>query len=134
MRNKTENACGCSYNPSVGLDIFSDNHGGKENTFMFDLPVTKSITRILDFNVGLSGSISSYKTDTANIDNTIYYVTPSLAFKTPNIKIIAGFSPSWDNSIFNLLPNITADAKIMKRNLFYRLDGLVIITKQRMNH
>jgi hypothetical protein len=117
LRNKTENAYGISYNPSVGLDIFSDNHGGKENTFMFDLPVTKSITRILDFNVGLSGSISNYKTDTANIDNTIYYVTPSLAFKTPNIKIIAGFSPSWDNSTFNLLPNITADAKINEEKL-----------------
>jgi hypothetical protein len=112
LRNKTENVYGINYNPSVGLDIFTDNHDGKENTFMFDLPVTKSITRMLDFNVGLSGSISSYKADTTNINNTIYYVTPSLAFKTPNVKVVAGFTPSWSNGTFTLLPNFTLDAKL----------------------
>jgi hypothetical protein len=112
LRNKTENAYGINYNPSVGLDIFTDNHDGKENTFMFDLPVTKSITKMFDFNVGLSGSISSYKADTTNINNTIYYVTPSLAFKTPNVKVVAGFTPSWSNGTFTLLPNFTLDAKL----------------------
>lgn len=112
LRNKTMNSYGISYDPSLSLDIFNDNHDGKENTFGFDLPVTKSITRILDFNVGLTGSVSSYRAPAKSIDNTIYYVTPSLAFKTPNIKIVAGFTPSWDNSTFNLLPNFTVDAKI----------------------
>ena len=112
LRNKTENNLGINYNPSVSLDLFTDNHSGKENTFAFDLPVTKSITSILDFNVGLTGSVSSYSAPGVSIDNTIYYVTPSLAFKTPNIKIVGGFTPSWDNSAFNLLPNFTIDAKI----------------------
>ncbi|HEY2728099.1 MAG TPA: hypothetical protein VGI61_13060, partial [Parafilimonas sp.] len=112
LRNKTENSFGIDYNPSVSLDLFTDNHSGKENTFAFDLPVTKSITNILDFNVALTGSVSSYSAPGVSIDNTIYYVTPSLAFKTPNIKIVGGFTPSWDNSTFNLLPNFTLDAKI----------------------
>ena len=112
LRNKTENSFGIDYNPSVSLDLFTDNHSGKENTFAFDLPVTKSITSILDFNVALTGSVSSYSAPGISIDNTIYYVTPSLAFKTPNIKIVGGFTPSWDNSTFNLLPNFTLDAKI----------------------
>ena len=112
LRNKTENSFGIDYNPSVSLDLFTDNHSGKENTFAFDLPVTKSITSILDFNVALTGSVSSYRAPGLSIDNTIYYVTPSLAFKTPNIKIVGGFTPSWDNSTFNLLPNFTVDAKI----------------------
>lgn len=112
LRNKTENRFGINYNPSASLDLFTDNHSGKENTFAFDLPVTKSITSILDFNVALNGSVSSYRAPGLNIDNTIYYVSPSLAFKTPNIKIVGGFTPSWDNSTFNLLPNFTLDAKI----------------------
>ena len=112
LRNKTENAYGINYNPSIGIDIFSDNRGVKENTFMFDLPVTKSITRILDFNIGLSGSINSYKNDTISIDNTIYYASPALVFKTPNVKITGGFSPSWSNKAFTLLPNFTAEAKL----------------------
>ncbi len=112
LRNKTVNSYGISYNPSVSLDLFGDNRNGKEDNFAFDLPVTKSITDILDFNVGLSGDVTSYKTDTVSIDNTIYTVTPSLSFKTPNVKIMAGFSPSWSNSTFNLLPNFTLDVKI----------------------
>jgi hypothetical protein len=120
LRNKTENRFGIDYNPSVSLDLFTDNHSGKENTFAFDLPVTKSITSILDFNVGLSGNVSSYSAPNISIDNTIYYVTPSLAFKTPNIKIIGGFTPSWDNSTFNLLPNFTIDAKINEEKFIFQ--------------
>ena len=112
FRNKTENAYGINYNPSAGFDLFGDNHNGKENTFLFDLPVTKSITRILDFNVGASGSFSRYSADTTTINNTIFLVAPALAFKTPNAKIIAGFTPSWNNSNFTLLPNFTADIKL----------------------
>ena len=112
LRNKTENAYGINYNPSVAIDIFSDNHSGKENTLMFDLPVSKSITKILDFNIGFSGVVNSFKGDTTDISNTIYYFTPSLTFKTPNVKITAGFTPSWSNSNFTLLPNFTADAKL----------------------
>lgn len=112
LRNKTINNFGLSYNPSVSIDLFTDNHSGKENTFAFDLPVTKSITRIFDLNVGLNGSVSSYNAPGVNISNTIYYVTPSLTFKTPNIKLVGGFTPSWDNSDFHLLPNFTLDAKI----------------------
>ena len=106
LRNKTNNAYGINYNPSVAIDIFTDNHSGKENTFVFDLPVTKSITKILDFNVGLSRKCEQLQTDTLSIDNTIYYVDPSLTFKTPNIKIVAGFTPSWDNSNFHLLAKL----------------------------
>jgi len=112
LRNKTVNSYGISYNPSIQLDVFTDNHAGKENTFMFDLPVTKSITKIFDFNIALSGNVSSYKIPDLSIDNTVYYVTPSISFKTPNVKLIAGFTPSWDNRTFNLLPNFTVDAKL----------------------
>lgn len=112
LRNKTENRFGISYNPTISLDLFTDNHSGKENTFAFELPITKSITNILDFNVGLTGSVTSYNAPGVAIDNVIYYVTPSLTFKTPNVRIVGGFTPSWDNSTFNLLPNFTVDAKV----------------------
>jgi hypothetical protein len=112
LRNKTENTFGINYNPSAGFDLFGDNHNGKENTFMFDVPVTKSITRILDFNMGLSGSFSNFKSDTTNIKNTIFYVSPALVFKTPNAKLVAGLTPSWSNNSFLLLPDFTADIKL----------------------
>lgn len=112
VRNKVENAFGVDYNPSVGFDIFGDDNSGKENTFMFDAPVSKSITDKLDFNVALSGSFSRFKADTTNINNSLFLVSPSVTFKTTTANIVAGITPSWNNSSFALLPNFTADVKL----------------------
>lgn len=112
VRNKQENAFGINYNPFVAIDIFGDNHDGRENTLSFDLPASKSITKNFDVNLGIAGIINSYKTDTTDISNTIYYVTPSVTYKSTNLKITAGFTPSWSNSDFSLLPNFTADIKL----------------------
>lgn len=112
VRNKIKNDFGIDYNPSVGFNAFGDNHNGKEITFMYDVPVTKSITDVFDFNVGINGSFSRFNGDTVTIKNSIFNVEPSLAYKTSNIKIVAGLTPSWSNSTFNLLPNFTADVKL----------------------
>lgn len=112
VRNKVENDFGINYNPSVAFNAFGDNHNGKENTFMFDVPITKSIINNLDFNIGANGSFSRFSSDTVTIKNTIFYVSPSLIYKTSNLKLVAGFSPSWSNNVFNLLPNFTADVKL----------------------
>lgn len=112
VRNKIKNDFGIDYNPSVGFNAFGDNHNGKEMTFMYDVPVTKSITDVFDFNVGVNGSFSRFSGDTVTIKNSIFNVEPSLAYKTSNIKIVAGLTPSWSNSTFNLLPNFTADVKL----------------------
>ena len=112
VRNKVKNEFGIDYNPSVAFNAFGDNHNGKEMKLMLDAPVTKSITRILDFNVDINGNFSKFTGDTTSINNSIFYVEPSLAFKTPNAKIVAGLTPSWNNSTFSLLPNFTADVKL----------------------
>ncbi len=113
LRNKTQNTAGINYNPNISLGLFQDNHGGKENTFSFSAPMSKSFTKALVFNLGLSADITSYKSDSAGtINNNIYYLTPAVEFKTPNFKLVAGITPSWDNSTFNFLPNISAEAKL----------------------
>ncbi|MFT4152571.1 hypothetical protein [Parafilimonas sp.] len=112
LRNKIKNDFGIDYNPSIGFNAFGDNHSGKEFTFMYDVPVTKSITDVFDFNVGINGSFSRFNGDTVTIKNSIFNVEPSLAYKTSNIKIVAGLTPSWNKSEFSLLPNFTADVKL----------------------
>lgn len=112
LRNKMQNAAAVDYNPMVGVNIFTDNHNGRENTLMFDLPITKTVLKILSFNVGLHGNVTHYKSDSGEIDNNLYYISPSIAFKTPNLSFVAGFTPSWDNSTFYWLPNFKADIKV----------------------
>jgi hypothetical protein len=51
------------------------------------------------------------------INNNLYYINPSIQFKTPNVKINAGIQPTWDNTQFSLLPDLTAEAKFSEINL-----------------
>jgi hypothetical protein len=111
LRNKDANA-GFTYSPSLGIEIFNDNKSGNETDFSFALPVSKSFGKIFGLAVGLYGDVTSLKTPANTYDNNLFYLTPAFQFKTPNLKVNAGFTPSWDNSVFNLLPNFTAEAKV----------------------
>ena len=112
LRNKVENAAGVSYSPGVALTLFNDNHGASESNFIIKAPISKSFGKIFAFDVGLTADITSYKSDTSSIDNTLYYLTPAIQFKTPNFKATAGIIPSWDNNIFVMLPDFSIEAKV----------------------
>src|SRR3954469_23521874 len=113
VRNKIQNAAGVNYNPNISLNLFQDNHGANESNFVFNVPMSKSFTKILTFDLGLTGDVTTYKSDTSgSITNTLYYITPAVQFKTPNFTLVAGVTPSWDNNVFNFLPNISAEAKL----------------------
>ena len=113
LRNKTQNSAGISYNPGISLSMFQDNHGSTESNFIINAPMSKSFGRIFAFNLGLNADITTYKSDSAGtVNNNLYSLTPAIQFKTPNFKVIAGVSPTWDNDILSFLPNITAEAKI----------------------
>lgn len=112
LRNKKENEAGVDYNPSIGLTMFNDNRGGKESNFIIDAPLSKTFGKIFAFNLGLTADITSYKSDSGDVNNNLYYLTPSLQFNTPNFKLVAGIKPTWDNGVFSMLPNVTAEAKI----------------------
>lgn len=113
LRNKTENAAGLSYNPSLSLNLFSDNHGSSESNFVLNAPVSKSIVKIFSFDLGLTADITTYKSDSAGtVNNNLYTLTPALVFKTPNFKLVTGITPSWDNEIFAMLPNFSAEVRL----------------------
>ena len=112
LRNKVENAAGVSYNPGMSLSLFQDTRGANESNFIIKAPINKSFGKIFAFDIGLTADITSYKSDTSAIDNNLYYLTPAVQFKTPNFKVTAGIIPSWDNNIFAMLPNFSAEAKV----------------------
>lgn len=112
IRNKAVNAFGINYNPSIQFDVFTDNRNGKENNFLLNAPVSKTIGRLFTFNLALVADLTKYTTDSASISNNLFYLTPALQFNTPNFKLNAGFTPAWDNEVFKLLPNFTVEAKL----------------------
>ncbi len=121
LRNKDVNAP-LSYNPAIGLEFFNDNHSGVETTLSFDAPVSKDITRMFAFNVGLHGSLTNLKTQAnSKIKNNLFWLDPAVQFKTPNLVINAGFNPTWDNSVFIWQPNFWANAKLRDEKFVLQL-------------
>ena len=113
FRNKTVNAYGISYNPSVDVNFFQDNNKGKETTVLVNSPLSKTFGKVFGFNLGFVADVTTLKRfDGSKTKNNLYYITPEILFKSPNFNFTGGFIPSWDNQKFNLLPNFNILVKM----------------------
>ncbi|MDB5193902.1 MAG: TonB-dependent receptor [Segetibacter sp.] len=113
LRNKAVNQFGISYDPTLSLNLFGDNHRGSETNLVLNAPLTKTFGKAFGFNIGFTADLNKFKTGKGTtIKNNLYYLVPAVLLKTPNFKLNAGFTPSWDNQTFNLLPNFTVDMKV----------------------
>ena len=101
---------GLSYSPLLKINVFTDNLKNTESNTVLDLPLQKTIGKVFGVNLGLNFDLTrlSPKGKSA-INNTMYSISPSILFKTPNINLQAGIRPSWDNKVFKMFPNIMAD-------------------------
>ncbi len=106
--NKTE--FGLTYWPEVTIDIFSDNLKNSESNTVLNLPLQKSIGKEWAVNLGITFDLTrlSPKNKTT-FNNTMYYISPSVLYKTSKINVQAGIRPSWDNKTFKMFPNVLAD-------------------------
>jgi hypothetical protein len=108
--NKTE--FGLSYSPQVSIDIFSDNLKNNESNTVVNLPLEKTIGKEFAVDLGLTFDLTrlSPKNKSANtINNTMYFISPSVLYKKSNLNLQVGIRPSWDNKSFKMFPNILAD-------------------------
>jgi hypothetical protein len=121
LQNKAANAFGITYHPQISAWRFFDNHEAYENTFMIKAPLNKSFGKIYSFDLGITADISTTTFPSIPnplvLKNNLYYLNPSIIFKTPNFKLNAGIQPSWDNKSFSMLPNLTVEAKLTDVNL-----------------
>jgi hypothetical protein len=112
VQNKVPNEYGITYHPSIAASFFSDARHATEFDFVGKVPINKSFGKMFAFDLSFTADITSY-TDTAiKAKNNLFYLNPTLQFKTPNFSLNAGLQPSWDNQVSTILPNITAEAKL----------------------
>jgi hypothetical protein len=91
----------------VKIDVFSDNHDNSESNTVVNLPLEKTIGKEFAVNLGLTFDLTRVSPKgKAAINNTMYYISPSVLYKTGNINVQAGIRPSWDNKTFKMFPNI----------------------------
>ncbi|HSU26995.1 MAG TPA: hypothetical protein VLJ68_01355, partial [Chitinophagaceae bacterium] len=106
--NKTE--FGLTYSPEARIDVFSDNLKNSESNSVLNLPLEKTIGKSFTVNLGATFDLTrvSPKGKTA-INNTMYYISPSVTYKAANFRAQFGIRPSWDNRVFKMFPNVLAD-------------------------
>jgi hypothetical protein len=123
MRTKVANSFGITYHPQISFVRISDNNEANGYDFVIKAPISKSFGKIYSFNLALTADMSTASVplipNPLKLTNNLYYLNPSISFKTPNVKINAGIQPSWDNKHFSMLPDITAEAKLSEAALLF---------------
>jgi len=112
LRNINKTEFGISYSPEVKIDVFSDNLKNNESNTVVNLPLQKNIGQDFAVNLGLTFDLtrlSPKSKSAATINNTMYFISPSVIYKSTQLNLQAGIRPSWDNKSFTMFPNILAD-------------------------
>jgi hypothetical protein len=118
LRNVTPTEFGIYYNPSIRINLFNDNHSTSETHVRINAPLEKTVGQY--FAVKLGATLDYSRLKQANFDginNSVFLLDAAFKLKSPNVNLTAGITPSWDNSNFKLLPNITADYKLKGEEL-----------------
>lgn len=112
---------GLSYSPEVLINVFNDGNENRESNTYVNFPLQKTVGESFAVNLGLTFDLTKYKpASTADVDNTFYYISPSIVFKNPNLVLQAGIRPSWDNKTFKMFPNVMAEINTEdKRFIFH---------------
>ncbi|RYZ23615.1 MAG: hypothetical protein EOO16_04255 [Chitinophagaceae bacterium] len=118
LRNTNITAYGISYAPELRFDVFGDNHNGRETATYFNVPLRKTVDGRFEIEVALDGGFISYESAAkVKSSNQFFQVSPSLFVKTANLYLQAGIRPSWDNGMFDLMPNVLAEVGTADKRL-----------------
>lgn len=117
LHSKADNSYGIGYHPQIKASYFFDNNNAKETSVMMDAPITKTITDNTTFLLGVNADISSYTSPTSIISNNIFGANAAARVNTKMFAINIGLKPTWNNSLFTLLPNIFGTYKLSGEKL-----------------
>jgi hypothetical protein len=121
MHNINKTAFGLTYSPEVKIDVFTDNLKNNESNTVVNLPLEKTVGKEFAVNLGLTFDLTrlSPKNKTA-VNNTIYYIAPSVLYRTAGLNLQAGIRPSWDNKTFKMFPNVLAEIGTEDQRFFFQ--------------
>jgi hypothetical protein len=110
LRNINQTEYGINYSPDIKIDIFTDHLKNNESNTVVNLPLEKNIGQDFAVNLGVTFDLTrlSPKDKTA-FNNTMWYISPSVLYKSSTLRLQGGIRPSWDNGKFKMFPNILAE-------------------------
>ena len=126
--NKTE--FGLTYWPEVKIDVFSDHLKNSESNTVLNLPLQKTLGKEWAINLGITFDLTRLSPENkAALNNTMYYISPAVLYKTSKINLQAGIRPSWDNKTFKMFPNVLADITTQDKRFTFQVGWTGYIRK-----
>lgn len=123
MHNINKTAFGLTYWPEIKIDVFSDHLKNSESNTVVNLPLQKTFGKEKEFaiNLGITFDLTRLSpTDKAAFNNTMYYISPSVLYKSSKVHAQAGIRPSWDNRTFKMFPNVLVDINTSDQRFIFQ--------------
>ena len=121
---------GISYSPEVKINVFKDARENSESNTVLNLPLQKTVGKVFAINLGATFDLTKYKpANASSVDNTFYYLSPAILFKTPKINAQAGIRPSWDNKTFKMFPNVMAEVSTDDKRFIFQAGWIGYLRK-----
>ncbi len=109
-RNINATEYGINYSPEVTIDIFSDHLKNSESNSVVNIPLEKNIGQDFGIKLGVTFDLTRLSLDKQDaVNNTMWYLSPSVVYKGATFQLQGGIRPSWDNGDFKMFPNILAE-------------------------
>ena len=130
VHNMNKTAFGLTYWPEIKIDVFSDNNKNAESNTVLNLPLQKTIGKEFAVNLGITFDLTRLSpVNKSALNNTIYFISPSVLYKTSKINAQVGIRPTWDNKTFKMLPNVLADITTQDKRFTFQFGWTGYIRK-----
>ena len=117
LKNSAPTASKINFNPVVQFNRFTNADNAGENNLILNAPVQKELTSQFALQLAFQADLANYKTNVNAWKNNLMVLAPSLKYRSNAFNLEAGIRPSWDNSAFNLLPNLILQTKLSGTSL-----------------
>lgn len=111
-KNTRATASNISFNPVIQFNRFTNADNAGENNLILNAPIQKELTSQWGLQLALEADLANYKTNVNAWKNNLFVLAPSVKFRSNAFNLEAGIRPSWDNSDFQLLPNLILQSKL----------------------
>ena len=120
FKNTIPTLTGIKYDPSITLNLFTHKNFANETNAQINVPFSKVVSSTFSAEVALNADYTNYNTrknlpSNINISNTIILVKPAINYYGDVFKIHAGITAAWDNSKYELLPDVYAEIPIQNK-------------------
>jgi hypothetical protein len=119
LRNTTVNSFDVNYDPNITAHVFSRENKVNESSLIINAPVEKKFSESVSFKVTGTANITSLTnnvtTVNTSITNNLFQIAPELAYYSDKFTFHGGVTPSWDNGVLSVLPNVYGEAQLQHK-------------------